>query len=81
MQNTRILTLGFRIFVVIALFMSVNNFRVCLITLKPPDIFSWNFTQTLNTIRGCAEYMNRNSGFPTFSVTALCVLKIFVSTQ
>ena len=41
----------------------VNNFRVRTISLKPLDIFSWNFTQMLNTIRRCAEHMNRNSGY------------------
>ena len=30
----------------------------------------------LNTIRGSAEHMNRNSGFPNFGVIALCVLTI-----
>ena len=58
---------------------SVNNFRVRSITLKPLDIFSWNFTQTINTTRRRAEYINRNSGFSTFGVIALCVLTIFVS--
>ena len=38
-----------------------------------------NFTQLLNSMRGHAEHMNRNSGFPTFGVIALCVLTIFVS--
>ena len=59
--------------------MCVNNFRVRSITLKLLDIFSWNFTQTLNTMRQRAEHMNHNSGFPTFGVIALCVLTIFVS--
>ena len=58
---------------------SVNNFRVPSITLKPLDIFSRNFTQTLNTMRRRAEHMNRNSAFSTFGVIALCVLTIFVS--
>ena len=56
---------------------SVNNFRVRSITLKPLDIFSWNFTQTLNTMSRRAEHKNRNSGFSTFWVIALCVLTIF----
>ena len=41
----------------------VNNFRVPSVTLKLFDIFSRNFTQTLNTIRRRAEHMNRNFGF------------------
>ena len=59
---------------------SVNNFHVRSITLKPLDIFSWNFTQTLNIIRRRAGHKNRNSGLPTFGVIALCVLTIFVFT-
>ena len=59
--------------------MCVNNFRVRSITLKPLDIFSWNFTQMFNTMRGYAEHMNCNSGFPTFGVIALCMLTIVVS--
>ena len=72
---------GFSTFGVISLCVLTifNNFRVRSITLKPLDIFSWNFTQTLNTIRRRAEHMNRNSGFPTFGVLALYVLTIFVS--
>ena len=31
----------------------------------------------LNTIRGSAEHMNHNSGFPTFGVIALYVLTFF----
>ena len=45
----------------------VNNFCVRSISLKPLDLFSWNFTQMLNTMRRRAEHMNRNSGFPTFA--------------
>ena len=56
------------------------NFRVCSITLKPLDIFSWNFTQTLNSSRRRVEHMNCNSGFSTFGVIALCVLTVLVST-
>ena len=53
---------------------SVNNFRVRSIKLKPLDIFSFNFTQTLHTIRRRAEHMNRNSDFPTtWSYCPLCV--------
>ena len=33
----------------------------------------------LNTMRQSAEHVNRNSGFPTFGVIALCVLAIFLS--
>ena len=69
---------GFPTFGVIALGV-LTILRVHSITLKPLDLFSWNFTQTLNTIRRRAEHMNRNSGFPTFGVIALCVLTIFVS--
>ena len=36
-------------------------------------------TKTLNAMRRHAEHMNRNSGFPTFGVIALCVLTVFVS--
>ena len=59
--------------------MCVNNFRVRSITLKPLDIFSSNFTQTLNTITRRAEHMNRNSGVLTFGVIALCVFTISAS--
>ena len=68
---------GFPTFGVIAL--CVLTISCPLQTLKPLDVFSWNFTQTLNTMRRCAEYMNGNSGFPTFGVIALCVSTIFVS--
>ena len=34
----------------------------------------------LNTMRRRAEHINRNSGFPTFGVSALCVLAIFIPT-
>ena len=54
--------------------MCVNNFRVRSITLKPLDIFSRSFTQTSNTIRQCAEHMNRNSGFPTFELLLVFLL-------
>ena len=33
----------------------------------------------LNTIRRRAENKNRNYGFPTFGVIALCVFTIFVT--
>ena len=33
----------------------------------------------LNTMRRCAEHMNRKFGFPTFGIIARCVLTIFVS--
>ena len=69
---------GFPTFGVIALYV-LTIFRVRSITLKPLDIFTWKFTQTLNTIRRRAEHKNRNSGFPTFGVIALCVLIIFLS--
>ena len=59
--------------------MCVNNFCVRSITLKQLDIFSRNFTQVLNTMRGHAEHMNGSSGFPTFGGISLCVLTIFVS--
>ena len=38
------------------------------ISLKLLDIFSWNFTQMLNTIRELAEHMNRNSDFPNLDL-------------
>ena len=61
--------------------MCVNNFRVHSITLKLLDIFSLNFTQTLNAIRGRAEDVKRNSGFPTLGVIALlCVNNFHVSS-
>ena len=69
----------FSSFLSVCVCLSVNNFRVRSITLKPLDIFSRNFTQTLNTMRRHAEHMNRNSAFSTFGVIALCVLTIFVS--
>ena len=63
---------GFPAFGVIAL--CVKNFCVCSITLKPLDIFSWNFIETFYTIRRHAEHMNRYSGFPIFwSYCPLCV--------
>ena len=67
---------GYNVFV-FSVCVSVKNFRVRSITLKPLDIFSWNFTQTLNTMRRHAEHMNRNSGFSTFGVISLYVLTIF----
>ena len=66
----------FSVCVCVCVCVSVNNFRVRSITLKPLNIFSWNFTQTMNTMRRRAEHMNRNSGFSTFEVIALCVLTI-----
>ena len=66
-------------FLCVCVCLSVNNFRVRSITLKPLNIFSRNFIQKMNTMRRCAEHTNRNSGFPTFGVIALCVLTIFVS--
>ena len=52
---------------------SVNNFHVCSITLKQLDIFSWNFTQMLNTMRQYAEHMNRNWISYFWSYCPFCV--------
>ena len=60
--------------------LSVNNFRVRSITLKQLNIFSWNFTQILNTMRRRTEHMNHNSSFPFFIVIALWILKMAIST-
>ena len=76
MQNTWTVTL---VLLLLELLPFVYNFHVHSITLKPLDIFSWNFTLTFYTIRGHAEHMNSYSGFPTFGVIAFCVLTIFVS--
>ena len=76
--------MGYNIFVFsmcvyVCVCVSFNNFRVRSITFKRLDIFSCNFTATLNIIRRRAEHKNHNSGFPTFGVIALCVLTIFLS--
>ena len=68
---------SFRLF---SMCVSVNNFRVRSITLKPLYIFSLSFTQMLNTIRRRAEHMNRYSCFPTFRVIVLGILKLDIST-
>ena len=71
---------GYNVFVFsVCVCVSVDNFRVRSITLKPLDIFSRNFTQTLNTMSRHAEHMKCNSAFSTFGVIVLCVLTIFVS--
>ena len=60
-------------FLCVRVSVSVNNFRVRSITLKPLDIFSWNFTLRLNTIRRHAEHMSRNCFFYFWSYCPLCV--------